>query len=892
MKNILVSLVLIILYSNIMGAVNLILPNKIGGAGTQVTVPIKVKDFTDIVSVQGTIQFDQTKVTYVSVQQFGLPGMNATNFGTSNISSGKLTFVWYDGTLAGIDLPDSTVIFSIIYNLIGTNGQVSPLTFVNSPTQMEVVDITFNPVTTTLTNGSITIQNTTTPANVSLLLDNVSGTEGSQIHVSLEAVDFTNINSIQGTIQFDPAKLTYSSISFYGLPGMNSSNFGVSQVSSGKLTFVWYDPNLEGINMTNNTPLFTISFTALCNSGNTSISLVNIPTTIEVTDSLFNTVNTTLTNGSVNILPLIVSAVATPNTICNGQSTSISATGATTYSWMPGSLSGTTITPSPTSTTTYAVTGTSSGCTATSNVTVTVNNVPIVDAGINQTICSGTPVTLSGNGATSYTWDNGVTNGVAFNPAVGSVVYTVTGTTNGCSATDQVTIIVNAIPTVDAGTNQTICFGTPVILSGSGATTYTWDNGITDGVSFTPSVGTIMYTVTGTTTGCSATDQVTVVVNAIPNVDAGTNQTICFGTPVTLSGSGALSYTWDNGVSDGIAFNQAVGSIIYTVTGTTNECSAIDQVTVVVNEMPSVTTTSNNAGCGLSDGSATANASGGTGIYTYLWDTNAASQNTATAVNLSAGVYYVTVDDGNCSTSTSATINENGAPAITLSSSATTICAGDTITLTATGADTYLWTPNNYLNQNTGSSVLAIPPADITYQVQGTTSGCSSFQTVTITVNQIPIAGFDYIINGTTVVFTDTSDFSNSWNWNFGDGNTDNTPNPTYTYATDGNYTITQIVTNSCSSDTATTMIFVTYIQSIMNEASFQVYPNPFNSHISIFTNNADRFEILNLLGETIYISEITSKQTVLDLNFLHNGIYLLKVSLGQKCATKMLVKE
>ena len=89
------------------------------------------------------------------------------------------------------------------------------------------------------------------------------------------------------------------------------------------------------------------------------------------------------------------------------------------------------------------VTGTSNGCTGTDQVTVSVNNAPIVNAGVDQSICLGQSVTLVASGATTYTWDQNVTNGVAFSPTNTST-YTVTGTSNlGCTDTDQVTVTVN-----------------------------------------------------------------------------------------------------------------------------------------------------------------------------------------------------------------------------------------------------------------------------------------------------------------------------------------------------------------------------------------------------------------------------------------------------------------
>jgi hypothetical protein len=86
-------------------------------------------------------------------------------------------------------------------------------------------------------------------------------------------------------------------------------------------------------------------------------------------------------------------------------------------------------------------------------------------------------VTLSGSGASSYAWDNGVTNGVAFSPG-STTTYTVTGTDgNGCQNTDTVTITVNPLATVDAGANQTICAGDTATMAasfGGGASSEIW----------------------------------------------------------------------------------------------------------------------------------------------------------------------------------------------------------------------------------------------------------------------------------------------------------------------------------------------------------------------------------------------------------------------------------
>lgn len=207
-----------------------------------------------------------------------------------------------------------------------------------------------------------------------------------------------------------------------------------------------------------------------------------------------------------------------------------------------------------------------------------------VNAGIDQTICAGTSVTLSGSGANTYSWNNSVTNGIAFTPtSTTTYILTGTNTTTGCITSDQVVVTVNNLPTTNAGVDQTVCAGSSITLSGTGAITYSWDNGVNNSVSFTPA-STATYTVSGTdANGCIATDQVIVNVNQLPTVNAGIDQTMCAGASVTLSGSGANTYSWNNNVSNGVGFNPTVSNE-YVVTGTdVNGCLGTDTVDVTVN---------------------------------------------------------------------------------------------------------------------------------------------------------------------------------------------------------------------------------------------------------------------------------------------------------------------
>jgi gliding motility-associated-like protein len=301
---------------------------------------------------------------------------------------------------------------------------------------------------------------------------------------------------------------------------------------------------------------------------------------------------TTTVLATVNALPTITGNNAA---VCNSGSVQVTAGGANTYSWSPATnLSGTTgatVTFTAGTTTTYTVTGTNSnGCTNTHTITVSVSNGLTVGAGADQQECQGTQITLSGTGANTYSWTGGVSNGQPFTPGVGTTTYTVTGTdAAGCTGTDQVDVTINPNPTINGGIDQSFCAGQSTSLNASGGATYTWNNGVTNGATFTPN-GTNTYTVTGTSAaGCTGTDQVLITVNPMPTVFAGNDVTVCTDETVTLTGSGADNYSWNNGISNGTAFTPNAGSTTYTVTGTTLAgCTGTDQVIVTVEASPSV----------------------------------------------------------------------------------------------------------------------------------------------------------------------------------------------------------------------------------------------------------------------------------------------------------------
>ena len=384
---------------------------------------------------------------------------------------------------------------------------------------------------------------------------------------------------------------------------------------------------------------------------------------------------------------------------CGTQTITLTGGGASTYSWSTGNTS-TSFTVAPSGTTTYSVIGTSvNGCTNTASSTVTVNTVPTVTvASTSNTICNGASTSLTVGGASTYTWSPSGSLSASTGTAVTAsptitTNYTVIGTAaNGCTNSAVYTVTVNPKPNVSSTTTgSVICNGTAITLNGTGASTYTWTGGISDGVAFTPTI-TTTYTVTGTNaaTGCTNTAVRTITVNTPPTVSTtASNSVVCNGTAVTLNGTGASTYTWTGGISNGIAFTPTT-TTSYTVTGTAvNGCTNTAVRTITVNPLPTVgSTASNTVIC-----RGTSITLNGTGASTYTW-TGGVSNGVAFSPTITT-TYTVTGTDGNGCVNTSVrTITVNTIPTTIVSTSGTITCATNTINLNSTtvaGAN-YTWT--------------------------------------------------------------------------------------------------------------------------------------------------------------------------------------------------------
>jgi len=475
--------------------------------------------------------------------------------------------------------------------------------------------------------------------------------------------------------------------------------------------------------------------TYLWSTGATTNSITVAPlltSTYSVTGTTLGCTGSSTSTITVNPIPVVTVA---PATICFGQQSILTANSSNSYQWSTGATTNT-INVSPTATATYTVIGNSLGCFDTTTATITVNALPIVKI-TSDTICDGQGRAgiLQASGANSYLWQTGATTySISASPNT-TTTYSVVGNSLGCLDTATATIKVNPLPILTI-TLDTICKaqGRAGTITVSGANSYLWSTGATtSSISDAPLV-TMTYTVTGTTLGCFSSATSTITVNPIPVVTVAP-ATICIGQSVTLTAASANLYRWSTGATTNtINISPAITST-YSVIGNSLGCLDSTSAIITVNPLPIVTATSDT----ICNGQGRAGILKASGADTYVWSTGAATYSMTASPNITT-TYTVTGNTLGCLNTAKGIIKVNPLPPV--SSTSKTICRGQTATLVASGAASYLWSNGVAFSANTVS-----PASTTTYTLTGTTLGCFNTVTANVTVNPYPIV----TVNSATV---------------------------------------------------------------------------------------------------------------------------------------------
>jgi gliding motility-associated-like protein len=512
-----------------------------------------------------------------------------------------------------------------------------------------------------------------------------------------------------------------------------------------------------GVVVAGGTPAYTYSWAP---GGQTTPSINNLCAgtyTLTVTDATNCVGTATITIiDPPSLLANVTSINVTCNSACNGSATAnpTGGTGPYTFLWSPGGQTTNNVTGLCAANYTVVITD-ANGCTVSQQVNIT-QPPPLLAVVASTTsscgLCNGTASVAVSGGTSPYAYfwtPTNQTNPTATGLCIGQHTVTVTDGA-GCIATATATItqVVNIV--ITSNTNSLSCFGAcdgVASANAAGGTqpyVYNWQpNGQTTQTITGLCAGT--YTVTATdSAGCFNSSTVTFVdppqlVIAIASANTSCNS-VCDGTATAnpSGGTGAYTYLWAPGGETTQSIN-ALCPGTYTVTVTdANNCSTTQTITITEPTLITANEAITDANCGQCDGSITANPSGGTGPYTFVWMPG--NLTTQTISNLCPGIYTVTITDATgCSVNTPIGVSNLNGPTVAASftnANCNGACDGtaDATVTGGIGPFTYDWTPGNPAGDGT-PNVTGLCAG--TYFCQVTDNvGCITFTSFTITEPQ------------------------------------------------------------------------------------------------------------------------------------------------------------
>lgn len=281
--------------------IKIYIPDIIGSCVDTIEVPVRVNNFNYMLSAQMSISFLEDWLKYQGVSNYGPAslGLDQSNFNYP--TSDRLSFAWNSSNLTPVDLPDSTILFTLKFTRIqGSPSRTVPIGVVNTPVDIEFVDGDLNNRAYKTTNGSVLLNcNSDT---VGLYIPTIKGTCSNTVDVPVKVLDFNNLIAMQGSINWNPLDLRFDTVVNVGPAqlSMDTRNFGTAQKSTGKLQFSWSSEDLVGVDLPDSTTLFTIRYTILANAVKIiPISITSDPLKLEFIKDSYVEDSVKITNGSV-----------------------------------------------------------------------------------------------------------------------------------------------------------------------------------------------------------------------------------------------------------------------------------------------------------------------------------------------------------------------------------------------------------------------------------------------------------------------------------------------------------------------------------------------------------------------------------------------------------------
>jgi hypothetical protein len=669
-----------------------------------------------------------TQTTIVSPSTISVVGNNSVCVGTTSslTATGNNTYTWTasSGTISNSNSITVTPSVNTTYSVAGTNtfgciaSSAITVTVDLSPTVTAISSSTGSgvcPGKTLTLNGA----GATSYAWTGGITNGVPFSINSSTNFVVTGSNACGSNTAAVSVSIHPTPTVSTVASSASL----CSGQSATMVASGTPSFTWFP-------FGGNNPQLVVS------------PVVNSTYTVVGTSALGCT-NQAVTNISVVTTP-VLAPVLSSSLICTGKSATITASGATNYSWSTGPTTSS-IVVSPTVTTTYTVTKSNANCVDVKTITLIVNALPTVFAiGGPTLICSMQSTTLNAGGGSTYSWSpfGGNSSQAVVSPSV-TTDFVVSASDGTCINTATVPITVNPLPTITiVSTASAICLNQSASMTVVGTDTYSWTNpgtlGTATSVVVSPTT-TILYNVVGTNTvtGCSSDAQQIMLVHPLPSMTvAATKTLVCVAGPSTLTVKGntnTLTYNWSTGPTTTNTIVNPTVTTVYSVTGTNTvtTCQSTSMVAVNVFQ-PTFATNSPTSTC--LGGTISLIASGAS---SYTWQTNPPQPFSSILVSPQTATYYVvaatstTVNNLKCDSQDTVFVSIYLNPTITAVPSRTAICKNETVDLIGGGGVTYTWS-----TFQVGDTVNVKPLSQTNYTVTGTDqNGCKSTATVQVKVS-------------------------------------------------------------------------------------------------------------------------------------------------------------
>ena len=526
---------------------------------------------------------------------------------------------------------------------------------------------------------------------------------------------------------------------------------------------------------------------------------------------------------------------------------------------------------------------------ATLTVSITVPNTAVTG---DDAICVGDTTQLTNTGNVSWAWTpaTDITDPTSGTPEVfpaTTTTYSVFVTdANGCTGTGTFTVNVNALPVADAGANVAVCDGASATIGGSptgpSGSTYLWSpsTGLDDPTASNPQAqpaATTTYTVVVTDgNACSASDQVEVTWNALPQVNAGLDTSVCLGGSVQLFATGSGTFSWSpagglsaTDVNNPVASPSVATTYVVTLTDG-NNCVNTDEVLVAVNGIPTVDAGPDRYLCpGFSvqlNGSG-----GGAPSWSPAGTLDNAAISNPSASPLTTTTYTLTITDGNgCTASDAVQVQVSTDPPVDAGADQD-LCGGQSVVIggnpTNVPGTSVLWSPADGLDDATSSNPTATPTATTSYVVTVTSDTCTSQDIVLVSLQGIAQAAFTMRLepgcDELRAFFTDLSTGASQWSWNFGDGATSTEQNPQHYFAYGGPIVVTLTITDAFGCTGSITQTFD--VNSFEEYVDYEI-PNVFTPNDDgkndVFTFNTNgilgpcvSMQVFNRWGQKVFDS-------------------------------------